>query len=161
LNIEQQLSQAKVLYEKRDYENALVPCGEHLDQHPNDAEALRLVSKILESLNRVDEAIDAITRLLGVSDFKEPCDYFARGRWLLKVGKLNDAINDFESIISVSNEINDRYYTDVARIFLTYSLALTVRKSEAKEQLALLGDDFLIYVNKNRVDRQYLEQMLH
>ena len=158
--MERLLSQIKTLYEKKNYEHAL-ECGyEYLNQRSNDVEVMRLVSQILESLGRVNEAINMITNVLEISDVKEPCDFFARGRWLLKLSKISDAIEDFESILCISNEIGDHYYTDTTRIFLTYALAKMMRYEEAKVQLALLEDDFIIYVNKNRVDRKYLEQIL-
>lgn len=67
-------------------------------------------------------------------------DFFAAGRWALKLGLFSDAIETLSKVISLSAESGDNYYLDQAYFWRAYSFYKLSRHSLALSDLHAIKD---------------------
>ena len=142
LNTEKLLQLANSAYQNGDSDKALGYCKELLVQAPTDAKGLRLKAIILGTEGRLAEAIEIISQVLLASSMQEePCDYFYRGRWLIRNGQSDQAIVDFAALIAIEKAHDRIYYTDVALLYRAYALKQLGREREAIADLKAIEDE--------------------
>ena len=154
------LSRAKRHFELEETEQALTACLSYLDSHPDDTTALRLKANIFAVEGRLMEAVETINKVLELTTSAEPCDYFYRGRWLLRNGHTRESCTDFDKVVELSLKYGDAYYLDTARLHLAYSQVILGQKSQAKDTLSLIDEDCTTSINDSIVDKNRLLKML-
>ena len=95
------------------YDEALQICDDFINNHPHERKGYKEKSFIFELMNRWDNAIETVTKLID-SGSTEPDDFFSRGRWNLMVGNFVGAIKDFTEVIEIEKKAGSTYYTESA-----------------------------------------------
>lgn len=155
-----ELQSVEQLFDAGNFDQALALCLEYLIEHPNDVEAIRMQAKIQGVAGRVSEAIESITKILSAAEFPEPCDFFYRGRWFLREGKIFSACSDFQKVLKISEECNDDYYVGATQLHLAYAYALDGNKKNARVHLNETPPDSTTSVNGTLISISYIENMI-
>jgi tetratricopeptide (TPR) repeat protein len=90
------LQRANAALQAGNNEEAMALCPTYLLSDPDNVAALRLYANLCAITGDVSHAIKAINHVIALNNMDEPCDYFYRGRWQLRAGKLDKAITDFD-----------------------------------------------------------------
>lgn len=154
------LAEAKRHFERGDTEESLSACLAHLSSYPGDPAAIRLKANLFGMEGRLIEAVEAINQVIELVAPSEPCDYFYRGRWLLKNGQTEDACADFRRVIDLSAKYNDTYYAETAHLHLAYAHAMRGDKALARRSLSHIGEECATSVNDSLVTKNYIERLL-
>lgn len=141
-NTDQLLLLAQKAHADDDTEQALSLCTALLEQSPGHAKALRLKAVILGVEGQLADAIALISDVLRRSGGKEePCDYFYRGRWLLRNGDAASAIEDFSTLLALETTHDRLYYSDTALLHRAVAHIRLGHKDEALADLRAIADD--------------------
>ncbi len=91
------LGRALVLIEEGAWSEALGAVDVFINQEPSDVRAWRLRARALSGLDRVPEAIDALTLAIDLADPPSPDDYIRRAQLLASLGcSIDDAIEGLD-----------------------------------------------------------------
>lgn len=154
------ISLAEKLFNQGKLEDALSVCIEHLQACPSDIVATRLKAKVQGMRDDLQGAIDSITEVIDCSQFLEPCDFFYRGRWRLRIGETAIACTDFEKILELSEAYGDGYYSEAAHLHLAYANAMIGNRQEAEEHLMHMGDDSVTSIKGSVINADYIRKLL-
>lgn len=154
------LATAKRCFERGDTEKSLEACLAHLAIHPDDLVAVRLKANVLGMDGKLAEAIQAITQVIEQKTPSEPCDFFYRGRWLLRNGQIESACADFRAVLELSAKYDDLYYVGTANLHLAYAYAVSGNKIEAEKILSQLDDECVTSINDTVVTKDYIQKLL-
>jgi tetratricopeptide (TPR) repeat protein len=91
------------------------------------------------AIEEMDKAIECCTL--------EPAYFFKRGRYLLKIGKLREALGDFNRTLQLCDEYKSDYYRLVALFFRADVLTRLGMLNEAEEDLHHIPDDYSIWTD--------------
>lgn len=154
------LALAEKLFNKGKLEDALNVCLEHLQACPSDVLAIRLKAKLQGMSDDLQGAIDSITEVIQCSKFLEPCDFFYRGRWRLRIGETAIACADLEKVLELSEEYGDTYYSEGAHLHLAYANAMIGNRQEAEKHLMHMGGDSVTSINGSIINADYIRKLL-
>ncbi|MCH9026219.1 MAG: tetratricopeptide repeat protein [Proteobacteria bacterium] len=80
--------------------SALDPCLDALARSPEDAGLHHVYGRVLNNLNRLPEALDAINRAVGIES-GNPLMYAHRGHILLRLQRMGQAADDFQRALAL------------------------------------------------------------
>jgi len=112
-DMKEKIEEAYQYAKKGLYDEALQICDDFINNHPHERKGYKEKSFIFELMNRWDNAIETVTKLID-SGSTEPDDFFSRGRWNLMVGNFVGAIKDFTEVIEIEKKAGSTYYTESA-----------------------------------------------
>jgi len=139
------IEQAIKCSESRDFEDAIKLCTEAIIISSDKRKAYKERSFIYAKMKLWDKAIEDVTHLID-SVSKEPCDFFTRGRWLLAQSNWKQAIEDFTTVLSIEEEINNTYYSESAYFFRAVAYLYKREYEKAIKDCFNVRDGFSIYL---------------
>lgn len=152
--------QAEKLFQKGDMEQALEVCLKHLESNSSDILANRLKAKLQGMKGDLVEAIDSISKVLELTEKREPCDFFYRGRWKLRSGDTTSACVDFQEVLELSATYSDDYYVEAAHLHLAYANAKLGNKHETGIHLNHLDSESVTSINDELINVEYIRKLL-
>lgn len=160
LSIDNFLVLAKLCLKNSKFDEAKVHCAALLELDSTNVDALRLYATICGINGDLDEAIQIIGKAISFSAAGEPSDYFSRGRWCLRDGRLDGAINNFKEVIEICKKNNDEYYVEDAYLHMAIAFFYQGEKERIISALAHVGDDCRTSINGTVFSKKYITQAI-
>jgi hypothetical protein len=150
------LRRAKAALQAGNKQEAMALCSTCLLSDPDDVAALRLYANLCAREGDVSNAIKNINHVIALNDMDEPCDYFYRGRWQLRAGKLDMAITDFEQVITLCHQHGDAYYLEDSYLHQAIAFYYQENRDKAANVLQYVGDECRTCVNGVLFSKAYI-----
>jgi tetratricopeptide (TPR) repeat protein len=119
------------------------------ERYSDDARVWCLLAYANARQGKNTEAVASITKAIDLSP-GEPGMHFDRGRYNLKLGKFQQAVDDFDRALVVCEERNDDYYRESLHFLRADALIKLDRKAEARADLMHVRDEFALWTNELR-----------
>ena len=126
---------------KAEYDESIAVCTKLLNEHPGNHAVIRAMADTFALMGNIAESIDTRTEILR-SGNREPADLYDLARHSIDIGNNDSAIDWCKEGISICEEVNNNYYLNALRFYLTLGLLNTSRYEEAQLAAQLLPTDY-------------------
>ena len=154
------IEQARDLFRQQEFNQSFVVCVDYLTENPGNFEAIRLKAKLLSMRDDLWAAIDEITVLLAENDRPELCDFFYRGRWLLRIGSIAQSCSDFQKVIELGSLYNFNFYAEDAHLHLAFAKTKLGDKIGAEIHLKFLNSESATSINNQLINLKFLRSLI-
>jgi tetratricopeptide (TPR) repeat protein len=131
-----------------DEASALRLADELVRQYPHEMRAWLLRSHIHARMKAHVNAVNDITQAMEVSPIEEPCLFFDRGRYYIKLRNFQDAINDCTQGLKVCDMYQSEYYRESLHFFRACAYVQLGRKDEALADLSKVRSGYQLWVDR-------------
>jgi len=128
--------------------DALAQSSKLVEQYPTEARAWALRAYVLAGEKNWTKAIDNLTQALNVCLIDEPCFLFNRGRYYIKLGNYQCAIDDFTCGITACDLYSSDYYREMLHFFRAYAFLKLSNKVAALEDLNNVREGFVVWTDR-------------
>ena len=146
MSIENELKDISSLVEDKKYDTAIAACDKLVKIYPDDSALYDKRARIYARKKQWDLAVNDITTAIDIN-CKEPDFYFTRARYLINLGKYQEAIIDLNKSISLEEEYGSSYYIEAAIFFRAYSEYKLGFVEDALKDLQLVRDDSTMHLD--------------
>jgi tetratricopeptide (TPR) repeat protein len=156
--LDQLIGEVQSLYRAGDIRAAMSAADKLVERLPDEKRAWSYRAHLHRVAHEYSLAISDLTAAIRIRthDSNEPYLYFFRGACLLRVERLEDALEDFTAGLGFCDLYKDDYYRETLVFFRAYTLIRLGRASMALRDLENVDESFSFWIDKLRTKADLL-----